>query len=135
MSQKNSVYHTTLKKHKDGRLVHESTGSLATYNRFVGALEENEIAHLYMEADHPDGTLPQLARVHAAIREIAKKTGDTFQSTKLNVKHRAGLAHKTDIEGDTYLVPKSFAKCSKEELGLAIEATIELGDFLEMNLR
>ena len=30
---------------------------------------------------------------------------------------------------------KSFAKCDKEELNLAIQACIEAGDFSNMNLR
>ena len=66
-----------------------------------------------------------------AIREIAQEIGYTFVEAKLNVKRAAGLCFVRDKQ--EYC--KSFADCDKDELNLAIQACIEIGDFSNMNLR
>ena len=65
------------------------------------------------------------------IREIANELGYTFEEVKLQVKRKSGLCFmKNNVEHC-----KSFAKCDKEELNLAIQAAIEIGDFAGMQLR
>ena len=44
---------------------------------------------------------------------------------KLEIKRKAGLIHKKDGENPAI---KSFGKCSYEELALAIQAAIEIGE-------
>ncbi len=62
----------------------------------------------------------------AHIRELANYTGDSFEDMKLQVKLRAGLCTNNNC--------KSFSDCSKEELAMAIQASIEIGDLVGFNL-
>ena len=77
------------------------------------------------------GTNPQLARLHAMIREIAQEIGYTFVEAKIEVKRAAGLCFVRDKQ--EYC--KSFGDCDKDELNLAIQACVEIGDFNGMQLR
>ena len=77
-----------------------------------------------------NGSLAQLAKVHACIRELAKECGYTFDEMKFIVKKHSGLCY--DGGGAEYC--KSFKECSKEELAMAIESAIELGRDLNINL-
>jgi len=71
----------------------------------------------------------QLAKVHALIRELAHCTGNEFEDVKLEVKRKAGLTVKSkDSEGKLIEYVKSFADCSKEQLSMAIEACILIGE-------
>lgn len=128
------MYHGQLVKH-EGKLEHFSSGSAAKYKEFLASLEEGQVVDHFMDANVDTGTLPQLAKIHKCIRELAKDTGNTFEDMKLEVKQKAGLCIKKEIGGDMYMVCKSFSKCSKDELGLAIQALIELGDMINMNFR
>jgi hypothetical protein len=65
------------------------------------------------------------------IREIAQEIGYTFEEAKLVVKRKAGLCFTKNKE--EYC--KSFGQCDKNELNLAIQACIEIGDFSGMQLR
>ena len=78
-----------------------------------------------------DGSNPQLARIHAMIREIAQEIGYTFTEAKIEIKRAAGLCFVRDKQ--EYC--KSFADCDKDELNLTIQACIEIGDFNGMQLR
>jgi hypothetical protein len=134
VSQKENILYNQLVK-KDGKLVHLSKAAAVQHTEYVKALEEGQIVDHFMDANVDNGTLPQLAKIHACIRELAKTTGYTFEDMKIEVKRAAGLCVRKDLHGEVFMVCKSFSKCSKEELGLAIEAIISIGETVGINLR
>jgi hypothetical protein len=104
-------------------------------NEFKEKLTPGQVVDVFYDANKDDGTLAQLAKIHACIKQIASDSGNNFEDLKLEIKKKAGLCIKKELDGDLYMICKSFSKCSKEELALAINATIELGDFLGSNVR
>ena len=62
------------------------------------------------------------------IKNLSMHTGETVENMKLLVKDRAGLCIAREVSGKEYFLAKSFAECSKEELSLAIQAAIEIGE-------
>ena len=101
------------------------------FAKFLKNLPDNSKLEIFIGVSGDKGSNPQLARLHAMIREIAQEIGYTFEEAKLNVKRSAGLCFVRDKQ--EYC--KSFADCDKDELNLAIQACIEIGDFSGMNLR
>jgi hypothetical protein len=93
---------------------------------FINALAEGEQVFVTYEVANNDGNYAQLSKLHKCIREVAIFTGNSFEDIKLQVKIRAGLC--TDAEC------RSFAECSVQELSLAIQAIIEIGDIVGFNL-
>lgn len=94
---------------------------------FTSAVPEGQIVEFFYEVQHDDGTLPQLAKLHAMIKQLATHVGETAENMKLLVKDKAGLCIAREVSGKEYFLAKSFAECSKEELSLAIQAAIEIG--------
>jgi len=109
--------------------MHQLQGDLAMYNEFVKGLEEGQVVEAFFEAYKDDGTNPQLAMIHASIRKLSMETGHTFLELKQYVKEAAGLCWKAK-EKDYC---KSFADCSKEELGLVIEVLNEIGQQVNLS--
>lgn len=105
------------------------------YNEFVKRLAPDQVVDVFYDANKDDGTLAQLAKIHACIKQLAMETGYSFEDMKLEVKRASGLCVKKEIGGEMFMVCKSFSRCSKEELSLAIQTLIELGDSLGSNLR
>ena len=101
------------------------------YQKFLNDLPEEAKLEVFIGVSGDKGSNPQLARLHAMIREIAQEIGYTFKETKLIVKRKAGLCFTKNKE--EYC--KSFGQCDKDELNLAIQACIEIGDFSGMQLR
>lgn len=95
---------------------------------FVSKLPEGSIVECFYELQHDDGTLPQLAKLHVMIRQLAMHTGESVENLKLLVKDKAGLCIAREVSGKEYFLAKSFGECSKEELSLAIQAAIEIGE-------
>lgn len=93
---------------------------------FIKGLQEGETVLITYEVQTEDASYAQMSKVHKHIRELANYTGDTFEDMKLQVKLRAGLCNNTDC--------KSFADCSKEELSMAIQASIEIGELVGFSL-
>lgn len=93
---------------------------------FIKGLQEGETVIITYEVQSEDASYAQMSKVHKHIRELANYTGDTFEDMKLQVKLRAGLCNNTDC--------KSFADCSKEELSMAIQASIEIGELVGFSL-
>lgn len=108
---------------------------LAKHDAFLDGLVDGQIVDGFYDANKDDGTLAQLAKVHACIRQLAIDTGDNFEDLKFEVKKMSGLCVAKDINGEKFLVCKSFSKCSKEELGLVIETIIQIGDTVGINFR
>lgn len=143
---KDGIFNTSLKK-SGGKLIHIRKGSEVSYKEFIKQLDEGDQVDMYMEINNADNTLLQLAKVHKCIREIAKHTGNSFDDIKMVVKDKAGLVIKRSVKvlntvdpeaghhDKMYMDWKSFAKLSKDDLGLAIQACIELGDIVGLNLR
>lgn len=115
-------------KKDGGGLEFSSPSQSKQYEHFVSHVPNGMIVECYYEVTHDDGTLPQLAKLHAMIRSLANHIGETFENMKLVVKDRAGLTISREVAGKEYFLAKSFAECSKEELSLAIQAAIELGE-------
>lgn len=102
------------------------------YEKFVSHLPDGAIVEFFYEMQHDDGTLPQLAKLHVMIKQLATHIGETAENMKLLIKDRAGLCIAREVSGKEYFLAKSFGECSKDELSLAIQAAIEIGE--EVNL-
>jgi len=99
------------------------------FNRLLHSLEPGNRVSMMIEVVKDDHSLVQLAKVHALIRELAHCTGNDFEDVKLEVKRKAGLTVKAkDNEGKPLEMVKSFADCSKDQISMAIQACIELGN-------
>ena len=111
--------------YKDGELKMDPLGS-AKLGLFIKGLSDGEQLLVTYEVQTSDGSYAQLSKVHKHIRELANYTGDSFEDMKLQVKLRAGLCTDTNC--------KSFSECSKEELSMAIQASIEIGELVGFSL-
>lgn len=131
---KDGIFSTSVKK-SNGKLTYVRKSDKENYKSFITNLEEGDQVDIFMEINNADNTLLQLAKVHKCIREIAKHTGNTFEDIKMVIKDRSGLVVRREVMNKTYMDWKSFAKISKDDLGLAIQACIELGDEVGLNLR
>lgn len=105
-----------------------------SYGYFLESIPEGCLVEVYMEKQSDDGTLAQLAKVHAMIRELSTHIGETFEDMKLLVKKRAGLCIEKEIEGSRFLYCKSLGKCNKQELSLCIEAMKQIGDSIDYSI-
>lgn len=98
------------------------------YERFISDIPDGSIVEFFYELEHDDGTLPQLAKLHVMIKQLATHIGETAENMKLLIKDRAGLCIAREVSGKEYFLAKSFGDCSREELSLAIQAAIEIGE-------
>lgn len=112
---------------KMGKLEFSSTAVAKQYEVFISKVAEGNIVEFFYEETHDDGTLPQLAKLHAMLKPLATHIGETVENMKILVKDRAGLCIAREVAGKEYFLAKSFGDCSKEELSLAIQAAIEIG--------
>lgn len=115
---------------RDGKLVYPDDKSKLNYQIFLDKLSEGQQVEVFMGLTSDDGSVAQLAKVHACIRELAKESGYTFDEMKTIIKQHSGLCYDA---GDAEYC-KSFADCSKMELVLAIEACIQIGREFNINL-
>ena len=113
-------------KKEDGGLKPTSSVYETIYKEFVKSIPNGQLIEVTLTPITGEGTGLQLSKLHASIRQIAKETGQDFDSVKLYIKEKAGFIESSS-EGTTI---KSFADMSKEELSSCIQATIELGDQL-----
>lgn len=113
---------------RDGFLRPYSMAASKQEELFITQIPEGTIVEGFFEIQHDDGTLPQLAKIHVLIRQLATHIGETVENMKLLVKDRAGLCIAREVAGKEYFLAKSFGECSKDELSLAIQAAIEIGE-------
>jgi hypothetical protein len=125
------IHHGKYKKER-GLLKPITLAEIKQYEKFVSSIPEGAIIEFFYEMQNDDGTLPQLAKLHAMIKQLATHIGETAENMKLLVKDRAGLCIAREVSGKEYFLAKSFGDCSKEELSLAIQAALEIGQ--EVNL-
>lgn len=108
---------------RDGKLVYPDDKSKLNYQIFLDKLADGQQVEVFMGLTSDDGSVAQLAKVHACIRELAKESGYTFDEMKTIIKQHSGLCYDA---GDAEYC-KSFGDCSKMELALAIEACVQIG--------
>ena len=113
---------------RDGFLKPISAAVSKQQEMYVTHIPDGSIVECFYEVQHDDGTLPQLAKLHVIIRQLATHIGETVENMKLLVKDRAGLCIAREVSGKEYFLAKSFAECSREDLSLAIQAAIEIGE-------
>lgn len=114
-----------------GVLAPKDDKELQKFNRLLLTLKPGNRVSMMIEVIKDNHSLVQLAKVHALIRELAHCTGNEFEDVKLEVKRKAGLTVKSKDKDnpDRHIeYVKSFADCSKEQLSMAIEACIQLGN-------
>ena len=126
MKQKKGVLNIKLTK-EGGKLIHKNASDASLYKIFMDALEEGQSVDVFFDAHVDNGTYGQISKIKVSIRELAAESGHTFDEMQTLVKMQAGLCWEDHC--------KSFADCSSEELNLAIQAVIEIGDDLTLNLR
>lgn len=126
MNHKKGVLNIKLTK-KDGKLIHGDASESSLYKIYVESLEEGQSVDVFFDAHVDNGTYAQISKLKVSIRELATESGHTFEEMQLIVKEKAGLCWEDYC--------KSFALCSIDELNLAIQAAIEIGDHLNLNLR
>jgi hypothetical protein len=121
--------HLNGKYKKDRGLLKPLTLAAAKqYELFVSRLADGAIVEFFYEEQHDDGTLPQLAKLHVMLKQLSMHIGESVENMKLLVKDRAGLCIAREVSGKEYFLAKSFGDCSREELSLAIQAAIEIGE-------
>ena len=121
------MVHSGKYKKERGLLKPLTLAGMKQYEKYVSDLPDGAIVEFFYEMQHDDGTLPQLAKLHVMIRELATHIGETVENMKLLIKDKAGLCISRELSGKEYFLAKSFGECSKEELSLAIQAAIEIG--------
>jgi hypothetical protein len=132
---KKMIYHGKFITQTDGSISPLSASDNERFKIFKENLQPDQTIEVFMDSDLDNGTVAQLAKIHACIRELAKDTGYSFEDMKLEVKRQAGLCVKKNLGGEVFMICKSFADCSKDELALAIEAIIQIGDTTGGNYR
>ena len=106
----------------------------AKYKVFKSSVPDGTLVETYWEIQTDDGSLAQLAKIHAMLRELCHHTGDTFEDMKLIIKKRAGICVQKELDGSKFLYCKSLGDCSKQELSLVIQAIQEVSLLLEYPL-
>lgn len=118
-------------------LVPASDDERRKYNRLIATLSAGDDLTVHYEKVMPDSdpTYAYIKKVHATCRDIALYTGNDMDTIKLEIKERCGMVHKTKIPGQPVkLNIKSFSKCTRDELSLAIQEAINLGASIGLNL-
>ena len=133
-TDKQNIFHGQLVKKDDGTISTVSSSS-AKYEDFIKNLNPGQTIEVFMEANEANGTLTQLAKVHACIRQLAKDTGQLPADLKIDIKKSCSLCFITEYHEEKVLYCKSFGDCSKDELGLILQEIIKLGDFVGINFR
>lgn len=111
----------TVRMVKDGtELVYQQHADKLKFKMFKESLKENEVIELFVNRTSGDGSLAQLAKLHASIRDIAKFTGNSASDEKIRIKKKAGFCIEKTIDGDRYIICKSFGDCTRDELDYVI---------------
>jgi len=76
---------------KNGALVFPMKAIGNKYQKFLNDQPEGVKLEIFIGVSGDKGSNPQLARLHAMIREIAQEIGYTFEEAKFVVKRKAGL--------------------------------------------
>lgn len=112
---------------RDGKLVPKSELGKHSLANYLKNVEEGTLIQVTYEEQSTDGTYAQISKLQACSRELANHLGYSHEEVKDMIKVKAGLYN---AEGEI----KSFAHCSKEELSLAIQAALDLGEQVDFPL-
>jgi hypothetical protein len=118
---------TVLLKMEDGKLVPKRDIDKYKLQNYLKNVEEGATIQVTYEEQSTDGTYAQISKLQACTRELANHLGYSHEELKDMVKLKTGLY---DENGDL----KSFAECSKEELSLAIQTALQLGEQVDFPL-
>lgn len=118
---------TILFEMRDGEFIPKSELGKHSLANYLKNVEEGALIQVTYEEQSTDGTYAQISKLQACTRELSKHLGYTHEEIKDIVKHKADLYTS---EGEL----KSFAQCSKEELSLAIQAVLDLGEQVDFPL-
>lgn len=113
---------------RDGVLVPKTELGKHSLANYLKNVEEGTVIQVTYEELSTDGTYAQISKIQACTRELSKHLGYSHEEVKDIVKHKADLYTP---EGEL----KSFADCSKEELSLAIQAALDLGEQVDFPLQ
>lgn len=113
---------------RDGVLVPKTELGKYSLANYVKNVEEGAVIQVTYEELSSDGTYAQISKLQACTRELSKFLGYSHEEVKDIVKHKANLYSS---EGEL----KSFADCTKEELSLAIQAALQLGEQVDFPLQ
>ena len=116
---------------KDGELDFPSKIQKTRLNAFLKDVPDGTQMEVFISVSTKKGSNAQLARLHAMIRELANDIGYTFMEMKLVIKRQTGLCFMRDKK--EYC--KSFADCDSDELNLAIQECLRIGDEQGIQLR
>lgn len=116
---------------KQGAIVYPVSINEKRLKNFLKDAPDGTKVEMFISVSDEKATNAQLARIHAMIRQLAADLGYTFEEVKLLVKRQAGLCSIMNEISEC----KSFAHCDREELNLAIQACVEIGDFNGIQLR
>ena len=119
---------TILLKVENGTFVPKRDIDKYALRNYLMNAEEGATIQVTYEELSTDGTYAQISKLQACTRELSKHLGYTHEEVKDMVKVRAGLYNS---DGDI----KSFAHCTKEELTLAIQAVLDLGEQVDFPLQ
>jgi hypothetical protein len=128
-------FHTNIFQVRNKKLNYINTGDKDKYIDFVKSLKDDVKVSVYFEVITDKGSIDQIAKVHKCIREIASHTGNSFNDIKREVKEQSGVLIKVLRDEQIIDFEISFGDCSRNDLNLAIQTCIEMGDNLGLNLR
>jgi hypothetical protein len=111
----------TVRMVKEGTdLVYQQHSDKLKFKMFKESLKDKEVIELFINRTSGDGSLAQLSKLHASIRDLAKYSGNSASDEKIRIKKKAGLCFTKTIQGDTYMICKSFGDCTRDELDYVI---------------
>ena len=113
---------------KDGKFTYCKSSDEALYKKMISETPDDAKIVAMFEIVSQDGTIGQLSKLHANIRQLALHLGYDFEDMKTYIKHISGFVTTKMIEGKEITRVKSFADCSKEELSFAIQSSITFGN-------
>lgn len=108
------------------KLVPATSADKINESLFINTVKDGDKVEVTYEIQNDNHSEGQLKIVHAIIRELSLELGYEFKIMKEMVKKRAGL----QIKENKF---KSFGKCTKEELSLAIQSALEIQNFTKAN--
>jgi len=112
----------------EGKLIHKKKLGDHMHKEFLKNLKEGDIVDVFMEVSSDDGTLAQLAKAHATLRDLSKFTGMSVEELKLVVKEKCGLCYIRTVGDKEVLYCKSLGDLGKDDLSLFIEEIYRLGE-------
>lgn len=96
--------------------------------------KEGKNVKLSVSENKQNKSMQQRKYAHACISVIAKEIGYDAQRLKIDIKHKIGLIEKVYTNGEVVTVITSTEQLTKEQYGAFIEAILQLGASLNINL-